>query len=598
MATSGIGVRLNPEDWERVKSLFAAAMELPEDERAEFVDRNCADNPEVRAETLRLLNERSSMDTTFLNPPERESLLDAAARALAGADGGGYEGQMVGGRYFVEREIGRGGNGVVYLAQDRQLHLRPVVVKFLNMAWEGHERARLKFRQEIEALSRLNDPAVVGVLDAGQSADGRLYLVMEYVEGFTLRSRLGDGPLPFDEIQYIVGTICDALQAAHDAGICHRDLKPENIMLPPEGKRGTGAKLIDFGVAKVWNSGYDSKTDTITVIGTVRYVAPEQLVGRAEVRSDIYALGVVCYEMLTGRAPFDPSTPFQLYEMQKAGRITPPSKLRQDVPRTASRAILRALSFRPEDRQASAREFAQEFQAGSKRRFSPAGAAFRVWFVAALLLLLIAAGGWTLLNRGWGSYDSVIEFSGGRDPEEFGFHPRLDLVERAVYNQERTGFDSIRLITNDQGFYYHKLTHAQVYAAMRKGWTLEATMQAVEGGGAAGIDLTPAGGRYGIGILISPSHRQVVQLTTTIEKGVDGPSYEVSGPEDAWHDYQLIFDPRTQTARLQVDGVERLRDYRGHHEYQEGWGLMLGTALYKSSRAETMFKRVRFEINQ
>jgi eukaryotic-like serine/threonine-protein kinase len=167
-------------------------------------------------------------------------------------------------------QIGRGGSGVVYLAHDRQLHSRPVVVKFLHAAWEDHERIRLKFRQELEALSRLNHPAVVGVLDIGKAPDGRSFLVMEYVNGVTLRSRLRERPPSFAEALAITGRICDALEVAHRNGVFHRDLKPENIMLAPVGEY-TVAKLIDFGIAKVQHSGCDADTETITVIGTVRY---------------------------------------------------------------------------------------------------------------------------------------------------------------------------------------------------------------------------------------------------------------------------------------------------------------------------------------
>jgi predicted Ser/Thr protein kinase len=584
---------MSPQQWQHVNSLFEAALERDENQRAEFVKR-CPDDPDVRDEVLRLLREHASMDSGFLAPPGRETLLDGVVRALAANSTAGYQGQLLAGRYFVEREIGRGGSGVVYLAQDRELHSRPVVIKFLQAPWENHERVRLKFRQEIEALSRINHPAVVGVLNVGQAPDGRSFLVMEYVEGVTLRSRLREGRLSFAEVDAIAATLCDALESAHRSGIVHRDIKPENIILPAAGENMAAAKLIDFGIAKVHNSSYDANTETVTVVGTIRYVAPEQLMGRAAPQSDIYALGAVCYEMLTGCHPFEPDTPFQLYELQKAGKVTPPSKLCKGVPKSADLAILRALSFRSEDRQASARQFARDFRAPSGRRWL--GPRSWLWAAFALLLLLIAAG-WRVRNRAWGSYENVIEFAGGRDPEDFGFRSRLDLTEHAVYNPERTGYDAIRLLSDDQGYYYRKLTHAQAYAAMRKGWKLEATMKPFEGQGCAGIELTPAGIRYSVCVMRNPLHRQVVQLTTRLEKGIDGPTYELSGPEDAWHDYQLIFNPRAQTGRLLVDGVERLRDYCGFSEYLEGWGLTFSTALYKSSRAETMFKRVHFEIN-
>jgi predicted Ser/Thr protein kinase len=584
---------MSPEKWQRVKALFDAALDQKQAERGIFLARSCPDDADVREEVLRLLSERDSMESSFLSPSGTQTLLDRAARSVASRAALSYEGELLDGRYFVEEEIGRGGNGVVYRALDRQLHSRPVVVKFLHAIWDDHERVRIKFNQEIEALSRLHHPSIVGVLDVGHAPDGRLFLAMEYVDGTNLRSRLQNGPLEFSEAAAIVTTICDALDSAHKSGILHRDLKPENIMLMHSGG---AAKLIDFGVAKVQDSGYDARTETITVVGTVQYVAPEQLMGRAGLRSDLYALGVVCYEMLTGHPPFQPETPFHLYELQKSGRITPPSKVRPGIPEAADRAILRSLSFHPEDRQASAGEFAAEFRAKSKPGLGQNPRRFLPWAAAAMLLVTAAGTGWRLTER-WGRYESRIEFEGGRDPEEFGFQSHLDLIEHAVRNRERTGYDAIRLLSKDQGYYYRKLTRAQAYAAVRKGWKIEVIMKPVQGAGGTGIDLTPAGGRYDVEVMLNASRRQVVLLTTQIAKGMDGPSYEIEGPEDAFHEYQLIFDPNSRSARLLVDGLERLSDYRGHKEYREGWGLTFGAFTYKSEQGEAVFKRVRFEIN-
>jgi predicted Ser/Thr protein kinase len=590
---------MTPDKWQKVKLLFEESLEQEAMRRGEFLARSCPDDAEVRDEVLRLLAERERTDTEFLAPPGAFTLLDRMAKALAetGERTRGYEGEVLAQRYLVEREIGRGGSGVVYLAQDRQLHSRRVVVKLLHAGWEDHERVRVKFRQEIEALSRIHHPGVVGVLDVGQAPDGRSFLVMEYVEGETLRARLQKGALDLSEAARILEAVCDGLETAHRNGIFHRDLKPENIMLSSAGEGGDKVKLIDFGIAKVQDSLDTADTETISVVGTVRYAAPEQLMGRAGPRSDIFSLGVLCYEMLTGRPPFEPETPFQLLELQRAGKISRPSRLRRDVPEGVDRVILLALSFRAEDRQPSAREFASGFRAALKRRLWQPGMRIRPWVLAVALLAAFAGADWLARQRVRDNYDRAIEFSGGRDPEEFGFRTHLDLTERTVPNSDHTGYDAIRLLTSDQGMYYRKVTPVQAYAAMRGGWKMTAVFKPIEGGASVDIDLSPADGRYDCSIFLSPSHRQVVQLTRQIANGSDGLRYEIEGAPDAFHNYELIFDPEKRAARLLVDGVERLRGYRGHHEFVEGYGLMFGTALYKSAKAEAVFRKVRFEIN-
>ncbi len=584
---------MTPERFQRVKSLFESALDLPEADRAGFIHQSCPTDPNLRDEVLRLLAEHASTPTGFLAPPSPETLLDRAAQSLA-AHSPSCEGQLLVGRYLVEREIGRGGSGVVYLARDRRLHARHVVLKFLHSSFDDHDHIRLKFRHEIEALSRLNHPAVVGVLDVGQSPDGRSFLVMEYVDGVTLRSRLREGPLSFPEAAPIVAILCDALQAAHASGIIHRDIKPENIILSPQGEN-IPAKLIDFGIAKVQTPAYDATTDTLAVLGTIHYMAPEQLMGQSLPQSDIYSLGAVSYEMLTARRPFSPETPFELYELQKAGKITPPSRLRKDIPAAASHAILRALSFHPENRQPSPHAFAAEFQA--KEKFRLARPTPRHWASALAILFLLIAAAWFLAGRGWASYDPVIAYDAPWNLEDFGFRPRLDVVEHVAQNPERTGYEAIRLLTSEQGYYYHKLTHAQAYAAVRKGWTLEATMQAIQGAVCAGIELTPAGGRYDICLIRDAPNHQVGLLTTEIGRALDGPHFALPDVSPAWHNYRLEFNPHARSARLLVDGVERLANYRGHREYLEGWGLTLGTMAYRTATAEARFKRARFEIN-
>jgi serine/threonine protein kinase len=269
-------------------------------------------------------------------------------------------GHTIHGRYLIENELGRGGMGIVYLARDQQLHRRQVVVKLLLDKAFLSDYVLQKFHQEIEALSRLNHPGIVGILDTGELPPGRPFIVMQYVEGETLRSRIKPGGLSLQSIAHIMKQIGRALNATHDRGILHRDLKPENIMLQELGGGEELVKIIDFGVAKVKDSLLGSTTAMNVSPGTIAYMAPEQLSGEPITRAtDIYAFGVIAYEILTGRKPFNPETAFQHLHLQQAGLRVKPSDLRPGVPAEAERLIIQALSFRPEDRPATASDFSE-----------------------------------------------------------------------------------------------------------------------------------------------------------------------------------------------------------------------------------------------
>ena len=273
-----------------------------------------------------------------------------------------YIGLTLNHRYVIERELGRGGIGVVYLARDNQLMYKPVVIKVLLADLgdsEEHLWLKRKFRLEIEALARIDHPGVVGALDVGQMPDGKPYLVMQFVEGKTLRSAMKVDGMEFGRIARIVHQIGQALNAAHDKGVYHRDLKPENIMIQTIGADEEYVKLIDFGIATVKDSQVVTNRQTTAVAGTLSYMAPEQLMGKPLPASDIYALGTIAYEMLTGRRPFNPESPYQLYELQRVGVRVMPVDLRQAIPEAAQEAVLRALSFDAKDRQTRARDFGE-----------------------------------------------------------------------------------------------------------------------------------------------------------------------------------------------------------------------------------------------
>lgn len=277
-----------------------------------------------------------------------------------------YLGVLLKDRYLIERVIGKGGLGLVFLARDKQLLNRAVVIKVL-IADRGDQRYdswfQKKFKQEMEALARINHPGVVGVLDTGAMPDGKPFLVMQFVEGKTLRSAMIPQGMDFVRVAAIVRQMGEALAAAHEKGVYHRDLKPENIMLEEVGGGRQQVKLIDFGVARIKDSEVAPDVEVTWIAGTPPYMAPEQLRGRPTAESDIYGLGAVAYEMLAGRPPYKAGSAVDLYELQRIGAITKPTELRGNLPDAAGAALLKALSFDAKDRYRTVQEFAEDLAA-------------------------------------------------------------------------------------------------------------------------------------------------------------------------------------------------------------------------------------------
>src|SRR5690349_3940499 len=255
-------------------------------------------------------------------------------------------------RYLIERELGRGGFGVVFLARDQQLLSKPVVVKLLQDGSSPDPYFQKKFQQEIEAMARIDHPGVVGVLDTGESPEKQPFLVMQFVEGDTLRSLINKGGMEFRQAARILRQVGQALSAAHDKGVFHRDLKPENIMVQHLGEDEIQVKLIDFGIASVRDSQVlgGGQLQASKVVGTLAYMAPEQVMGQATGSSDIYALGVIAFEMLTGQRP----------EITPQGLTVKPRQIRSEIPEAAESAILKAVSYQPDQRQARPRDFGEE----------------------------------------------------------------------------------------------------------------------------------------------------------------------------------------------------------------------------------------------
>jgi serine/threonine protein kinase len=262
----------------------------------------------------------------------------------------GLEGTTLG-RYHLLRRLGRGGMSEVYLAHD-ELMDREVAVKVVN---SNHADYVERFRREVQAIANLSHKHILPAFDTGEH-DYWYYLVMPYIEQGTLRDRLEQGPLTLEEAGEILQQVASALQFAHDHGIIHRDIKASNILLRDDHY----AYLADFGLVKTLK-GASELTQTGSLLGTPEYMAPELAEGPASTSSDIYALGVLLYQMVTGRVPFTGETPLAVYWKQMREQPIPPSRLNPAIPRAVEEVILRALDKDPRRRFKTAQALAYAY---------------------------------------------------------------------------------------------------------------------------------------------------------------------------------------------------------------------------------------------
>jgi serine/threonine-protein kinase len=253
------------------------------------------------------------------------------------------------GRYRIERKLGAGGMADVYLAEDQELGRR-VAIKILNSRHGNDDQFIERFRREAKNAAALNHPNIVSIYDRGEAED-TYYIAMEFLDGRTLKELIiGRGAAPINVAIEYARQILSALRFAHRHGIVHRDIKPHNVLVDGEGR----VKVTDFGIAR---AGTSQMTETGSIVGTAQYLSPEQAKGgEVDPRSDLYSLGVVLYELLTGKTPFDGETPVEIAMKHLSTTPKPPSKLRPDVPRELDMVVMRALAKNPDERYQSADE--------------------------------------------------------------------------------------------------------------------------------------------------------------------------------------------------------------------------------------------------
>ncbi len=262
-------------------------------------------------------------------------------------------GRVILGRYRMNTKLSQGGMSTVYIARDTQ-DGKLFAVKVLRKDLESDPHIRDRFINESKAVQRIKHPAVVQITDIGKLDDGRICLVMEYIHGSSLRKEMKKGPLDVATTVSIICTIAEGLALVHDKSVVHRDLKPENILLPFDKKNDAMAKLIDFGIARIIDT--PRITTNQHVMGTPEYIAPEQATDQPiDGRTDIYSLGVIMYEMLTGTLPFggDDSKTLLLKHVSEPPPPIHESSMADHIPRGLQRLVMGCLSKKPDHRPAN-----------------------------------------------------------------------------------------------------------------------------------------------------------------------------------------------------------------------------------------------------
>jgi len=333
------------------------------------------------------------------------------------------------GRYTILELLGMGAMGVVYRARDERLE-RIVAIKVLTPGVLAGDESRRRFRKEALALAKLNHAHIAAVYDVGEQ-DGVDYLVMELVQGETLAARIKAGPVPAKEATSILLQVAEALEEAHEQGVIHRDLKPANVMVTPKGN----AKVLDFGLAKLFAPSDSDATMTLAetkgIAGTPLYMSPEQVNGQAvDARTDLWSLGVLYYEALTGKAPFEGMNTFSVLRAIAESPVEPVSKLNAAVPAEAAEIVARLLEKDPAKRYQTAAAVVGDASqvllrmSGSLPEMKQGRAHVSRWYLIAAVIfvaMLVALGVWQyrrLAERRWALEEGIPQIESLREQKK------------------------------------------------------------------------------------------------------------------------------------------------------------------------------------
>jgi Tol biopolymer transport system component len=374
---------VQPDRWQQVAALCGEALEVPATDRTAFLRKRCGDDQALRGEV-----------ESLLSVADKPGLLDFAI-----APEEFKPSAVIAGRFRIVRLIGRGGMGEVYQAEDLQMGGH-IALKTIRPELLNNPQSTELFKREIQLAKKVTNPNVCRIYDVGfhpssGDPDARMFLTMELLEGRTLSNRLTEGPMSTAEALPLIQQMADALGAAHRAGIVHRDFKSGNVMLAAH-PAGTRAVVMDFGLARTaaqsQSAHTNAATETLGAVGTPEYMAPEQLTGGAITpATDIYALGIVIYEMVTGSRPFQGQTPFDVAIRRLHETPPSPRQLAPGLEPRWEKTILRCLSRRPEERFQSTSDVVLALSGQAESRGAPLRRGWLVSIAGALAILAVAA---------------------------------------------------------------------------------------------------------------------------------------------------------------------------------------------------------------
>lgn len=345
---------LPDEKWQKVREIFEAAIRCRPEDRQKLINEACGEDKSVRGEVESLLSSHDSADSFMETPAIAKvaAVIEAEKKLDSGKRFGHYE---------IIKQIGAGGMGEVYLAKDTRLE-RKTAIKILPGSVAHDEERMQRFVREAKSASALNHPNIITIYEIGETDDTH-FIATEYIEGATLRERLKSSPVNLKSALEMAIQVASALDAAHRTGIIHRDIKPENVMIRPDGL----VKILDFGIAKLTEKPavidleaatvINAQTQTGMIIGTAAYMSPEQARGETvDARSDIFSFGLILYEMIAGKPPFEGKNAIEIIGSILNKEPVPLSRQTAEVPHEIERIVEKTLRKDREQRYQTAKD--------------------------------------------------------------------------------------------------------------------------------------------------------------------------------------------------------------------------------------------------